>query len=84
MKKLSPRPALLAANFHAQLLGGGPILPQRVMGEQTQDAYEEAHVAILNIRANEVNAINKIYNRNKVCTGHRCQILVLDNEKLLL
>lgn len=29
-----------------------PLLPQIVMGEQNQDAYEEVHFAILNRRAN--------------------------------
>ena len=57
-QELSPRPGLLAAHFHAQILGGGCILPHRVMGEQNQDAYEEVHVAILNKRATVGKAIH--------------------------
>ena len=47
----------MVANFHAQLLEGH-ILPQRVIGEQNQDAYEEVHVAILHIRANVGKTVN--------------------------
>lgn len=56
--KLYPSPALLAANFHTQLLDEGHIIAQIVMGEQNKDAYEEVHVAILNRRANVGKALN--------------------------